>query len=131
MNRRTFFRRATAVFLGFVAGASRLAGSTVPDLVREGIGSRRSLRFTYAGHVRLVEPHALGRTPGGHRALIAWQFGGTSRQTPPTGWRTFLLSEMHGVQITVRTFKVRADYHRDRLPLRDIEADVVTESTRG
>jgi predicted DNA-binding transcriptional regulator YafY len=132
VKRRAFLRHAAAALLGLFAGVSRVAAApTATDQIRAAITAKRSLRFTYAGHVRHVEPHALGLTPGGHRALIAWQFDGTSRQTPPTGWRTFLLSEMHDVRMTVRTFRVRPDYHRERLPLRRIEADVQPDTAEG
>jgi len=117
--------------LGFSLGhlAPRLQGAPVDERLRDALGRLRCLHFTYAGHVRLVEPHALGVTPGGHRALLAWQFGGTSRSQPPTGWRTFLLSEIQRAQLTVRGFTPRADYRRETAGLRAIELDVHSAKT--
>lgn len=132
MNRRSFLARLGGFLLavGFGAAVARGAATT-EELIREAITSRRSLRLTYAGHPRLVEPHALGVTPGGHRAIVVWQFGGTSRTAPPTGWRTFHLNAMSDVQRTVRGFKVRPDYQPRKLGLRTIEIDVQPEAPAG
>lgn len=92
--------------------------------MREGIRRQRSIRLRYAGHMRLVEPHAIGVSAGGHRALLAWQVEGGSRSDPPTGWRTFLLSEISEVALTVRGFTAQPTYHPEKANLRDIELEV-------
>lgn len=124
MLRRQFIH---CLLLAGAAGlASRLqaAGSGVVDVVRDGIQRQRSLRIRYAGHMRLVDPHAIGVTAGGHRALLAWQVEGGSRSDPPTGWRTFLLSEIAEAAATVRGFTPQPTYSREKAGLRSIEVDV-------
>lgn len=74
--------------------------------------------------MRLVEPHAIGTSAGGHRALLAWQVEGGSRSDPPTGWRTFLLSEIGDVALTVRGFTAQPTYRPEKASLREIELEV-------
>ncbi len=128
MNRRSFLARFGGCLLGLSWAATVARGAlSTEDLIRDAIKRRRSLHLTYAGHSRMVEPHALGITPGGHRAIVVWQFGGTSRTNPPTGWRTFHLNAMSDVQLTVRSFTVRPDYQPRKIALRTIELDVQPE----
>jgi hypothetical protein len=94
------------------------------DIVRDGIRRQRSIRLRYAGYLRLVEPHAIGVTAGGHRALLAWQVEGGSRSDPPTGWRTFVITEIGEVALTVRGFTPQPTYHPERANFRDIELEV-------
>jgi predicted DNA-binding transcriptional regulator YafY len=124
VNRRTFLRAAWFVTLAFGASAGLASSPSAIDVVREGIRRQRSIRLRYAGHMRLVEPHAIGLTPGGHRALLAWQVEGGSRSDPPTGWRTFVLSEISDAALTVRGFTPHATYHPERANLREIELEV-------
>ena len=108
-----------------LAGLTCLAADTqCDDVLRDGIRRQRSLRLRYGGHLRLVDPHAIGVTPGGHRALLAWQVEGGSRSDPPTGWRTFLLSEITEASATVRGFTVQTTYSREKAGLRAVEIDV-------
>lgn len=100
------------------------AAPNAPEQIRDAIRRQRTLRLRYGGFVRLVEPHALGLSAGGHRALLAWQIEGGSRSDPPSGWRTFLISEMTDVALTVRGFTPRPSYRGDRPTLRDIEIEV-------
>jgi len=117
-----------ALALGWGGPSVRLRGAGAAQepvaAVRAAIGRRRCLEFTYAGHHRQVEPHALGVTAAGHRALLAWQFGGASRSQPPTGWRTFRLGGIRELRPTDRGFVPRADYARDGASLREVEVDV-------
>ena len=131
MNRRRFIQHLGAWTLGLGLGGRLHAAADDDTKLREAIGRRRCVRFTYAGHVRWVEPHALGVTAGGHRALLAWQFAGTGRSQPPTGWRTFWVAEILGLQPTGREFAPRADYRREKSTLRDIECDVHTVAPAG
>jgi hypothetical protein len=125
VNRRRFL---WAIFAAGAAGVGwpiRAAGAPAnAEIVRDAILRLRVLRLRYGGFVRLVEPHALGLTAGGHPAMLAWQIEGRSRTAPPLGWRTFILSETHDVQLTVRGFARRPGYHRARSGLREIECDV-------
>lgn len=132
MNRRSFLARFGGCLLGLGLAAPVARGAlSAEDLIRDAITRRRRLRLTYAGHSRMVEPHALGVTPGGHRAIVGWQFGGTGRTSPPTGWRTFRLNAMSDVQPMVRSFTVRADYRPHKIALRTIELDVQPEEPAG
>lgn len=92
--------------------------------LREAIQRQRVLKVNYGGYDRLIEPHALGTTAGGHAALLAWQIEGGSKSDPPTGWRLFVLSDLHQVTITVRGFTPRTSYRREKSPLRTLELDV-------
>lgn len=92
--------------------------------MREAIQRQRVLRLRYGGHMRLVEPHAIGITTGGHRAVLAWQIEGGSRSDPPSGWRTFLLEDVSEAALTVRGFTRRPSYNRDKAALHAIELEV-------
>ncbi len=115
-----------AFWLGGVTGAVPLgaANAEVADQVREAIQRQRVLKVTYGGFERLVEPHAVGTSIGGHRAVLVWQIEGGSKSDPPTGWRTFLVNELRQVIVTVRGFTPRPSYRREKSPLRTLEFDV-------
>ncbi|MBX3737382.1 MAG: hypothetical protein KF715_11865 [Candidatus Didemnitutus sp.] len=122
MTRRAFIG---AVFLAVfcrLTGTARAA--TASEVVREAIQRQRVLRLRYGGHMRLVEPHAIGITTGGHRAVLAWQIEGGSRSDPPSGWRTFLLEDVSEAALTVRGFTRRPSYNRDKAALHAIELEV-------
>ncbi|MBI2511900.1 MAG: twin-arginine translocation signal domain-containing protein [Opitutae bacterium] len=127
VNRRDFLRVIAAAALLGATHPARAAGADSTELVREAIRRQRVLRLRYGGHLRFVEPHALGISAGGHRALLAWQIEGGSRSEPPSGWRTFLLAETGEVSLTVRGFSPRPSYQRDKAGLRDIELEVTRE----
>lgn len=52
------------------------------------INEKRILQFSYQGHRRLVEPHTYGIDHLGHKALSAYQVGGTST-SGVLGWKLF------------------------------------------
>jgi len=110
---------ATSAISGWAA-----TGADEAEIVREAIRRQRVIRVRYAGFVRLVEPHAIGLTAGGHRAVLAWQIEGGSRSDPPSGWRTFLLGEISEAALTVRGFTRRPSYSRDKSVLHSIELEV-------
>jgi hypothetical protein len=70
----------------------------------EAIRAKRLLMFGYGGLVRVVEPHLYGVNTAGHEALSAWLRAGHSRSDPEGGWRTYLVGEMHRVQVLAETF---------------------------
>ena len=117
---------------GMAAGLSLTRGvaaiNSADEVVRDGIRRQRVLRLTYRGHSRLVEPHAIGITTGGHRALLAWQAEGGSKSDPPTGWRTFITSEIKAPIVTVQGFSPRDTYRRENVTLR-VELDVLGDSS--
>lgn len=126
MNRRRFIGLVCAAGAAwFVRPAAFAADAPAEEeLVRDAIRRQRVLRLTYAGFTRLVEPHALGRTAGGHRALLAWQIEGGSRTHPPVGWRTFLVGEIADLRLTGRGFARRPGYRRDTSGLHEVEIEV-------
>lgn len=128
VNRRFFLRAAGMALFAWCARPSVAATPGAIDSVREGIRRQRSIRLRYGGYMRLVEPHAIGISAGGHRALLAWQVEGGSRSDPPTGWRTFILSEISDVALTVRGFTVQSSYHPEKASLREIELEVTRPS---
>ncbi len=131
VKRRLFLRAAGCAVLAWWARPAFAATAGTIDIAREGIRRQRSIRLRYGGHMRLVEPHAIGVTAGGHRALLAWQVEGGSRSDPPTGWRTFLLSEISDVALTVRGFSPQPTYHPEKANLREIELEITRPSGGG
>lgn len=84
------------------------AEAMVRDLICQAIYSRRLLRFSYAGELRTVEPHALGYDREGDTVLSAWQVSGG-----PAGWRTFAVSKMLAIGMSDRSFpSARPGYNR-------------------
>ncbi|MBA4136932.1 MAG: hypothetical protein C0518_06410 [Opitutus sp.] len=63
--------------------------------------------------------------------MLAWQIEGGSKPDPPSGWRTFILSETRSLQLTVRGFSRRPSYQRDRSGLREIDCDVAATAIAG
>lgn len=126
MNRRRFIGLLGAALAALLPASARAAatGAQLNEILREGIRRQRVIRLSYRGFTRLVEPHALGLSAGGHRALLAWQIEGGSKSDPPTGWRTFFVEELRSATLTVRGFKPRPGYRADRSGLRAIEVEV-------
>jgi hypothetical protein len=62
--------------------------------------TRRSLvMFEYEDLIRVVEPHRFGVNSAGHEMLSGWLRAGYSRSDPAGGWRNYLLTEVHAVQV--------------------------------
>jgi hypothetical protein len=89
------------------------AGSaSADDVGREGgrrqicdaIGARRLLRFIYDGYERIVEPHLYGINAANHEALSAWIVEGWSASSPEPGWRNYLITDMHDLQVLAAPF---------------------------
>jgi hypothetical protein len=61
---------------------------------------RRSLvMFEYGDLIRVVEPHRFGVNSVGHEMLSGWLRAGYSRSDPAGGWRNYLLSDVHALQV--------------------------------
>ena len=73
-------------------------------LVCDAVRTRSLLRFIYDGYERVVEPHLYGINTASHEALSAWLVGGWSKSEPEAGWRTYLVREMHDVQVLAERF---------------------------
>lgn len=82
--------------------------SDVERVICDAITARRLLRLDYAGTsspgVRVVEPHAVGTTPGGSVVLQAWFLEGDSASAEGPGWRTYLLEHMTEAAALDNTF---------------------------
>lgn len=80
----------------------------------QAIAERQLVMLTYAGVVRVVEPHLHGLTTAGHEALSAWMRPGWSRVDPEGGWRMFRLDGIESVQLLPEHFPgARADFNPD------------------
>jgi hypothetical protein len=76
----------------------------VNRLICDAIDVRRLLRFIYGGYERIVEPHLYGINEASHEELSAWIVGGWSQSSPEPGWRSYLVSEMHDIQVLAEPF---------------------------
>ena len=67
--------------------------------------TRRSLvMFEYGDLIRVVEPHRFGLNSAGHAMLSGWLRAGYSRSDPAGGWRNYLLSDIHSLQVLAAPF---------------------------
>lgn len=124
MNRRGFLRAVGAAGVLLSWHVPVATAEDWDDLIRHALRERRMLEFTYHGHLRRVEPHALGRVTDERLALLAWQVAGGSRSEPPPGWRTFVVAELKGVRLMPGSFTPRPDYRPERAKLKSISAEV-------
>lgn len=128
MNRRSFLRAfgATGLALAWrsLAAEEGSAEAGCSELLRRALAARRMVEFSYHGHVRRVEPHALGRATEDRPALLGWQAAGGSASEPPPGWRTFLLAEIEQPTLLREKFTPRPDYRPAAARLKSIEAEV-------
>lgn len=91
----------------------------------QAISERRLLQFSYAGHVRVCEPHAYGVSSTGEAVLHTFQTAGSSGSRPPPGWRTFTVSGITDVVLTQRRFaKARSDFTEQRPALEPTWAEL-------
>jgi predicted DNA-binding transcriptional regulator YafY len=125
MNRRGFLWAVGAA--GLALGVCGLAEAKPPAeteaLIRTALRERRQLEFTYHGHVRRAEPHALGALKDERRALLAWQVAGGSQSEPPPGWRTFAVAEIEVLRLRPETFTPRPDYRPEKIRFAQIIAE--------
>ena len=63
----------------------------------EAITTQSLLSFSYHGHLRVVQPHTYGIDRKGHKALRAYQTGGTSGSGRIPAWRIFHEADMHAL----------------------------------
>jgi hypothetical protein len=74
--------------------------------VCEAITRRCLVMFEYGDLIRVVEPHRLGINSAGHIMLSGWLRAGYSRSDPAGGWRNYLLSDIHALQVLAAPFAV-------------------------
>jgi len=72
--------------------------------VCDAVRARRLLRFVYEGYERIVEPHVYGINTQSHEMLSAYIVSGWSASRPESGWRNYLVREMHDVQVLAEPF---------------------------
>ena len=99
-------------------------------LLTRALREHRVVAFSYHGHERKAEPHALGKGTEDKPVLLAWQTGGGSQTEPPPGWRVFLLADITGLTLTEATFaKPRPDYgkHKGGRGLKSVDAELAAE----
>jgi hypothetical protein len=80
---------------------------TVEDiyrLIRVAVTARRGISAVYAGHLRLLCPHRLGRNHAGQLRVLCYQYGGESRSGlepagSPANWRCIALEKLRTVTL--------------------------------
>jgi hypothetical protein len=77
---------------------------TVGEVLVQSTLSHRVIRFTYHDLRRIVEPHLVGLHEAGDAMLLGYQTGGFSRSGEVPGWRTFIIIEIHGVELDEERF---------------------------
>ena len=74
------------------------------DLICEAIRCKKLLQFSYGNHMRVVEPHILGRDSAGHDVLSAYLVRGYSESRKQPYWRFYLLSDLKPLTMVDETF---------------------------
>lgn len=83
------------------------------NTIADAIHNRQVISFDYHGKHRVVEPHTYGIDQMGHKALVAYQVGGTASERIPC-WRTFHESEMRALCVLEQKFAGhRPNYRRN------------------
>ena len=95
-------------------------------LIVAAITDRQVLRIIYPPGVRLVEPHAFGRSSDGNLLLRAYQTEGASASGEHEWWKLFRLDRTEGLELSGATFDgPRPEYKRgDRAMRRGIIAEL-------
>jgi hypothetical protein len=75
------------------------------------------------GLQRTVEPYLLGIHEAGELLLLGYQTAGFSHSGEPPGWRTFITTEIHHVELDDSHFECRkVDYEAMTQPMLEIFA---------
>ena len=85
--------------------------------------------FEYGDLMRVVEPHRFGVNGAGHEMLSGWLRAGYSHSDPAGGWRNYLVSEIHALQVLDAPFAgTRPGYaaHDHRMP--QVYAELIPSS---
>jgi hypothetical protein len=92
--------------------------------------TRRSLvMFEYEDLVRVVEPHRFGVNSVGHEMLSGWLRAGYSRSDPAGGWRNYLLSDVHALQVLDAPFAgTRPGYVAHDPKMREVYCELAQSS---
>ncbi|MBK6907473.1 MAG: hypothetical protein IPH08_10460 [Rhodocyclaceae bacterium] len=80
----------------------------------DAIKGKSLLSFIYHGHPRIVQPHTYGIDEKGHKALRAYQIGGTSDSGRIPAWRIFHEADIKSLTISTERFSApHHEYKRD------------------
>lgn len=105
---------------GGTTGASAL---TIGEQLVQATLGHDVIAFTYDGRHRVVEPHMLALHGAGEVVLLGYQVGGQSRKGDVPGWRTFIVTEIDGLEAAGRKFEgSRGDFNPGHQELVEIFA---------
>ena len=101
-------------------------------IVLQALEERRVLRVVYAsGGTRMIQPHAIFKTPDGVEQLEAFQVQGFSEGGLEHGWKNFELPRLQQVELGEERFEPRRDYKRVNSVLGVVVAGVMTMELEG
>ena len=82
-----------------------LQGDAV-SMVKQAIKGAQSLRFTYEGRKRVVEPFTMGiHKSSGKQVVVAWLKRGYSQSMKSVRWRMYRLDRMSNVTLVKQEFR--------------------------
>jgi predicted DNA-binding transcriptional regulator YafY len=97
--------------------------STTAERLVWAILEHRPVSFAYHGLQRTVEPYLLGIHEAGEPLLLGYQTAGFSHSGELPGWRTFITTEIHNVELGDSHFECRkVDYEAMGQPMLEIFA---------
>ena len=70
------------------------------NTIIKAIHDKSILQFTYDGHSRTAEPHAVGLSTAGNDVLRCFQTAGTSSEGKVPDWKLMLLSDIRNLIVT-------------------------------
>jgi hypothetical protein len=73
------------------------------EIITNAIKQKKIITFNYHGHLRIVEPHALG-IANGLLQVESYQIGGSSATGGLPNWRRFIVNHIPQIIITEQTF---------------------------
>jgi hypothetical protein len=94
-------------------------------IIINAIENRNLLKFFYKNHLRIVEPHAYGKTIKGNELLRAYQIEGTSDSGKVPDWRLFSVNKIERITVLDDTFlNPRVGYKSGDSALDDIYCEL-------
>ena len=87
--------------------------------LRDAIRDRRLIRMDYPPGLRILEPHALGRSSKGDLLLRAFQVDGVSESNQIVGWKLMRLDRARRIEMLDGEFDgPRPDYRKGDAAMR-------------
>jgi predicted DNA-binding transcriptional regulator YafY len=100
-----------------------IAESTTGERLVWAILEHRPVTFAYHGLQRTVEPYLLAIHEAGEPLLLGYQTSGFSHSGEVPGWRSFIITEIHQVELADSHFECRnVDYETMSQPMLEIFA---------